>query len=91
MEKTCKVIGRGAGKTASAARLGAAVCAALVFASGASVVRAAPFEPPPGAEAGTQLNQTREAMERQRVAQQMEEDQKKKKEHFMIKIPVIIS
>lgn len=69
--------------------LTASICAVLIMAPAASVVRAAP--PTPGGvtpadaaivqrnDSGAQLNQTREYLERQATARQLEEDRKKQK------------
>ena len=83
MDKACKIVRNSMG------RWSAAVCAALVLAPGASVGRAAaPAAPPAPAapsptvvqrsDSGAQLSQANESLERQRVAQQIEEDRKKK-------------
>ena len=81
MYKVCQGLRKAAGKysAAAAGRVGAAICAALIFVPGASVAHAATDIGAQlnQADAGAQLNQAREEMERQRIAQQMEEDQQK--------------
>ena len=82
MNKACKTDKISLGKCSGAGtvRLGtAAVCAALVLTAGGPGVLAAP---PPIVwrnDAGVQLDQARQYMEREMTARQIEEDQKKQK------------